>query len=264
MVGGHSHSLINTVVNGIPIVQARSSGRAIAVVDIPLPRADGGLAVASVREILVDSMKPVASLDSIIKSEVARIGPRLNERITVVPVDLPRDGQQYALGNIVADAFRWAGKTDFAIENTAGIRAPLRAGAVTYAQLFEVQPFGNTLMKVRMRGWQFREYLERIVAQNNPGIHVSGFTLSYNPRGAAGERIVAVHLPEGRTLSDAGLYTVAVNDYMLGTDAYRMADKEIPVKPLPVTDFQAVAGYLRAQPKPLAIPKDARLIQVME
>src|SRR5881296_3796488 len=33
IVSGHTHSLVNTVVNGIPIVQARSSGAGIAVVD---------------------------------------------------------------------------------------------------------------------------------------------------------------------------------------------------------------------------------------
>src|SRR2546422_5858655 len=33
IVSGHTHSLVNTVVNGIPIVQARSSGAAIALGD---------------------------------------------------------------------------------------------------------------------------------------------------------------------------------------------------------------------------------------
>src|SRR5881296_4165653 len=33
IVSGHTHSLVNTAVNGIPIVQARSSGAGIAVVD---------------------------------------------------------------------------------------------------------------------------------------------------------------------------------------------------------------------------------------
>ncbi|MBW7934801.1 MAG: 5'-nucleotidase C-terminal domain-containing protein, partial [Gemmatimonadaceae bacterium] len=36
LVSGHTHSTLNTVVNGIPVVQAKSSGRAIAVLDLPL------------------------------------------------------------------------------------------------------------------------------------------------------------------------------------------------------------------------------------
>ena len=36
IVSGHTHSLVNTRVNGIAIVQARSHGRAVGVVDVPL------------------------------------------------------------------------------------------------------------------------------------------------------------------------------------------------------------------------------------
>ncbi|MBA2688558.1 MAG: 5'-nucleotidase C-terminal domain-containing protein [Gemmatimonadaceae bacterium] len=262
MVSGHSHSLVNTVVNGIPIVQARSSGRAIAVVDIPLPRT--GELSAMLREIGVDSMRPVAGIDSIVSRAVAAIGSKLNEKITTIAVDLPRSGSQYPLGNIVADAFRWAGKADFGITNTAGVRAPLRAGPVTFAQLFEVQPFGNNLFRVQMRGFEFKEYLERILGAKSPGVHVSGFTVTYNPEGAAGSRVTSVLLPEGRTLSDAAMYTVVINDFMLGNDPYAIRDKSMPVTPIPFTDQEATIKYLRVQRQPLAIPADARIVQVIE
>lgn len=262
MVSAHSHSLVNTVVNGIPVVQARSSGRALAVVDIPLPAT--GQAVASVRELAVDSLRPLPSIDSLVGRAVASIGPRLNEKITTIPVDLPRAGSQYPLGNIVADAFRVVGKADFAIENTAGIRAPLRAGLVTFSQLFEVQPFGNYLFKVRMRGYQFREYIEHILGATNPGVHISGFTVTYNPKGEAGSRVTSILLPEGRTLSDAAVYTVVINDYMLVNDPYAIRDKSMVATPLPFTDQEAVIKYLKAQPQPLAIPADARIVQVIE
>src|SRR6185437_4868412 len=42
IVSGHTHSLVNTVVNGIPIVQARSSGAGIAVVDFVRVSGAGG------------------------------------------------------------------------------------------------------------------------------------------------------------------------------------------------------------------------------
>jgi 5'-nucleotidase len=263
MVSAHSHSLVNTVLNGIPVVQARSSGRAIDVVDIPLPRT--GQFSAEVREIAVDSMKPVPAIDSIVARAVAAVGPRLNERITTLSADLPRTLPQYPLGNIVADAFRWAGKADFAITNTAGVRAPLRAGEVTFAQLFEVQPFENNLFKVSMRGSQFREYLERILGTgSNPNVHVSGFSISYDPKAPIGSRVKEIHLPEGRTLSDAATYTVVINDFMLGNDPFSIKDKSMLVKPLPFTDQAATIGYLKSQPQPLRIPDEVRIVQVIQ
>ena len=42
IVSGHTHSLVNTAVKGIPIVQALSSGRAIGVIDLPVRGADRG------------------------------------------------------------------------------------------------------------------------------------------------------------------------------------------------------------------------------
>jgi 2',3'-cyclic-nucleotide 2'-phosphodiesterase (5'-nucleotidase family) len=150
------------------------------------------------------------------------------------------------------------------MENTAGIRAPLRAGPVTFAELFEVQPFGNYLIKVRMRGSQFRDYLEKILGQNSPGVHVAGFTVTYDPKAETGSRVKSIHLPEGRTLSDAAYYTVVINDYMLVNDPYAVRDKSMTVTPLPFSDQEAVLKYLRAQPQPLAIPEEARIVQVIE
>lgn len=263
MVSAHSHTLINTVVNGIPVVQARSSGRAIDVVDIPLPRT--GQFSAEVRELAVDTLKPVPAIDSLVARAVAGIGPKLNEKITTLSVDLPRTLPQYPLGNVVADAFRWAGKADFAITNTAGVRAPLRAGVVTFSQIFEVQPFGNNLYKVTMRGSQFRDYLERILgAGSNPNVHISGFNVTYDPKGAAGARVKDIHLPEGRTLSDAATYTIVINDFMLGNDPFAIRDKSIITTPLPFTDQEATIKYLRSQPQPLPVPTEVRIVQIIQ
>ena len=56
IVSGHSHSLLNTAVNGIPIVQARSTGRAIDVLDLPL-----GAAAAWDRDRMSASWPPTRS-----------------------------------------------------------------------------------------------------------------------------------------------------------------------------------------------------------
>jgi 5'-nucleotidase len=63
IVSGHTHSLVNVEVKGIPIVQARSSGRAIDVLDLPL--ADSRLPTRhEVRDMAVDTLKPVPATDA--------------------------------------------------------------------------------------------------------------------------------------------------------------------------------------------------------
>src|SRR4051812_2127780 len=53
IVSGHTHSLVNTVINGIPVVQARSSGRALDILDLPLGASSRLPARHEVREIAV-------------------------------------------------------------------------------------------------------------------------------------------------------------------------------------------------------------------
>ncbi len=48
-----------------------------------------------------------------------------------------------ALGNILTDAFRAAGKTEIAFMNSGGIRADLPKGSVLYENVFEILPFSN-------------------------------------------------------------------------------------------------------------------------
>src|SRR5881398_1173470 len=115
IVSGHTHSLVNTVVNGIPIVQARSSGAGIALVDFVRVSAAGALR----REVrarietpfadrihldptLVDALRlSQASVSAITDRPVARFG-----------AELRRTGGEYGLGRLIADAQRNIAKAD--------------------------------------------------------------------------------------------------------------------------------------------------------
>lgn len=260
IVSGHTHTLVDYQVNGIPIVQARSSGRAIAVIDIPLT--DGkpsGPAHEEVREAVDSAIVPDARIDSLVKSATSRVTAFVNRKVADVSATLDREGTQYPLGNLIADAQRWAGKGDIAIMNNGGIRANLRAGPATYGSLFEIQPFGNTLYSVRMTGAQLRDYLERIVARDELRDHVSGIAIGYNPELPKGKRIVSLSLPAGRTLSDGAMYTVIVNDFM-ATGGENMGPPEgATVKPLNIVDLDALVSYMKRLPSPVTAPSDARI-----
>src|SRR5437660_1038754 len=62
IVSGHTHSLVNTVVNGIPIVQARSSGAGIAVVDFVRVRGTERQVRARIETPYADQVRPDAAL----------------------------------------------------------------------------------------------------------------------------------------------------------------------------------------------------------
>ncbi len=252
IVSGHTHSLLNTAVRGVPVVQARSSGRAIAIVDLPLGP-DGtvaGHANAWVRDVKSDSLAADPEVAALVRNATAGIAARVNQTVGELRAPLLRRGDEYALGHLIADAQRAAGQADFAVMNNGGIRADVQPGPVTYGALFEVQPFGNVLYRVTVRGDALRAYFERMYdGRRAPRVHVSGITLTWDNTRPAGQRLVGARLPNGDALDDAREYRMVLSDFMLtGGDGLGLGDAARLVEPLNVQDLDALISYVRGMP----------------
>ena len=105
VVSGHSHSLVNTRLRGVPIVQARSNGGAIDVVDIAVgdssERRPGDIAGSrvlrsDVLDVLADSIAPDPQAARIAKAALDAVAPIIALPVGTVLADMKRDGSQYA------------------------------------------------------------------------------------------------------------------------------------------------------------------------
>jgi 5'-nucleotidase len=263
IVSGHSHTFINTEINGIPVVQARSSGRAIDVLDILLDSTIHVPIRHEVREIAVDSLKPDPAIDSIVRQAVARVAPIVDRHVATIPVTLARQGQQYPLGNLIADAQRRAGKGDVAIMNNGGIRTDLRAGEANYGSLFEIQPFGNTLYSLTMTGAQLRGLLEAVLGKSTVDDHVSGLTIRFDPSKPKGSRLVAVTMADGSPLSDAKTYNVIVNDFLAtGGEGYDAGKRATVSRPLNIVDLRCADRLSQDITDSITAPTEVRISPV--
>jgi 2',3'-cyclic-nucleotide 2'-phosphodiesterase (5'-nucleotidase family) len=257
IVSGHTHSLVAARVNGIPIIQARSHGRAVGVIDIPLGEGEASI---TVRDVLADSVTPDPAVDSLVKRVVAAVAAEMSRPIAQIVEPLRRSGRQYALGNLIADAQRAAGRADVAVMNNGGIRADLQAGQATYGSIFEVQPFGNTLYRVTVRGSDLRAYLERLVGRDQLNAHVSGVNVVYVPTKPSGSRISTIRMADGRAFRDDATYTLVLSNFLLGGgDGLGLAADAIKTELLNVPDIDALVSYVRAQRQPLRVSFEARL-----
>jgi 2',3'-cyclic-nucleotide 2'-phosphodiesterase (5'-nucleotidase family) len=263
IVSGHTHTLVNTEVKGIPIVQARSSGRAIDVLDLPIGSSAGLPVRHQVRELASDTIQPVPAIDSIVRRAVAGVAPLVSRHVATIPATLARQGPQYPLGNLIADAQRWAAKGDVAIMNNGGIRTELRGGDATYGSLFEIQPFGNTLYSLTMTGSQLRGLLEAMLAKNSVDDHISGLTIKYDPSRAKGSRIASVTMADGTPLADTKTYNVIVNDFLAtGGEGYNAGGRASVSKPLNIVDLDALIDYLKTLPSPIVAPTEVRIAPI--
>lgn len=186
----------------------------------------------------------------------------MSATVATITTAMNRSGDQYALGNLVADAQRWSAKADVAVMNNGGIRANLRAGTATFGDLYEVEPFGNTLFRYTLTGATLRGYIEQLVGKRI-NVHVSGVTVRYDSSRPAGARIVSLTLADGSTVTDDGRYTLAMNDFMAtSSEGTALAEKAIRVDDLKTVDVDALAAYLRSRKAPIAPPSEPRLVDV--
>ena len=166
IVSGHTHSQVNTVVNGIRIVQASSNGTRFSVVDLARISPDSVVAQVQMQPVTyADSVRADTVVGALVRRYEAEVGPKVKEVITTLPTPLTREGDEYALGNLIIDAQRAATGTQVAIMNNGGIRTELLAGPVRYEDLFRLQPFANTLVTMRLSGARLLQALENVVGQ---------------------------------------------------------------------------------------------------
>ena len=262
IVSGHTHSLIDFDIGGVPVVQAQSSGRAVAVIDLALGASEDG----GPGELLAENVYHVASgagaspeVEAIIQRADARVANLVKRPVARLASAMPRSGEDYPLGNLIADAQRWAGQADVALVNNGGIRTGLRAGTVTYGELFEVQPFGNALRRMDVSGRALRTYLEALLRDGRPRAHVSGMVIRYDPGGRSGSRLVSVTMADGTPLRDDASYTVVLNEYMAtGRDGRILGRGATKSESLGPSDTDALVAYLESRPQPVKPPVGRR------
>ena len=189
-----------------------------------------------------------ASVTDVLDTIKAENETALNRVIGTAPVEFDgvwehiRIGQTN-LGNVITDAYLLATGADIAFENAGGIRASIAAGTVTYGDVINVSPYGNYVVTKKLTGAQIKEMLEtsltiqkNCIVANDSGewdawpndsgsyLQVGGITVRFDPAQPAGERVLSVQ-KDGQELDDTKEYTVAVNNYLAGSDSYpQLAD----------------------------------------
>lgn len=129
------------------------------------------------------------------------------------------------LGNLVADAMRFAGNADVAVQNGGGIRTSVAAGDVTVGDTFNVLPFTNLVKRApSVSAEQLKGILEHSVAMASPAgavdgrfAQVAGMQVVYDTTRAAGARVLKVTLEDGTVLIDNGLVVDADTRFSLST-----------------------------------------------
>ena len=221
IIGGHVHSTIGSIqVGKTKIAKTGSIGRNVGRVDLDF--ANKKLVRMESRLIPVTNIVPDAEVSKVLDPFYELVKTKMSEVIGEATADfIKSEKTESPLADIVADAFREKGKTQIAIENIGGIRAPISKGPVTWGNVFEVVPFQNTMITLKLTGAQLKKTLERGLVPTIGMVSLSGLRVRFDLSKPVGERVVAVSLLDGAAIDDEKLYSVTTNDFVLaGGDGF--------------------------------------------
>jgi 2',3'-cyclic-nucleotide 2'-phosphodiesterase/3'-nucleotidase len=242
---GHSHSTEKQKVGNTLVGAARNEGRQVVKFDFELLEKDGVWTILESEVDIIEVKEYKASeelkeyakeyhdktLDFLVDvigvanenfapaSEIPGI-PEAQLRDTAV-IDLINDVQLKATGADVAGAALFAAGSN------------LRAGNLTYASIFEIYKYPNTLIGVEVTGAELKAYMEwsakyynsfvpgDINLSFNPSIRVynydmfQGVDYKVDVSKPAGERIVDLKF-KGELVKDTDILKLAINNYRYG------------------------------------------------
>ncbi|MBQ0153108.1 MAG: 5'-nucleotidase C-terminal domain-containing protein [Chryseobacterium sp.] len=162
-----------------------------------------------------------------------KLDKEMNQKISFAKVDLTKQADNSNLGNLLADytfdgADVWAKanlkkEVDAALINIGGIRTTIGKGDITLKNVFEVMPFENEVIIIKMKGADldglFEYYAKHKV--NNPVSHLYLETDH--------EQIVKTLL-NGKAVDRNKDYYIATSDYLaLGGDNMKFFLKGEPI-----------------------------------
>lgn len=249
---GHTHQLVDGDLNGIPVVQGSYNGRGISNITLMFSIGENGTinletvdgAVTNLTD-QIPALTDDAAVKAIIDSYYEELEPILGEVLGILENDLPHDTdtmQLSPMGQFISKSLAELGGTQIAIVNGGGIRRGFDAGEITMGLMYELLPFDNTLVTLKVTGAELKRLLEHGLYPDSfrPG-QFYGVEIWHDKDAPAGERITSIRLLDGTLVKDDGIYSVSTLDFLLtGGDNYDFSKATDVVDTyIPVRDFIA-------------------------
>lgn len=214
----------------------------------------------------VEKLQPSAKFEKRIAPYRAKLDKQLSEALVVSPIVLEKGLPESELSNLIADAAftyakAWAAEhaqapvPDFCLLNSGGIRTALPAGTLTLRHVYEVMPFENEIVLLKLTPANAKALVTYVAEKG--GAPVAGIRLKLN--GNEAESVEINGLPYG---FDREVW-VATSDFLAyGGDGMTFFTEPLAYLETKIKVRDAIIGYFKsfhAQGKPLPAVKDGRI-----
>lgn len=214
----------------------------------------------------VEKVQSDARIEKRIVPLRAELDRQLSEVVGVSPIPLEKGLPESELSDLIADAaFTYAGEwaaradrpvtVDFCLLNSGGIRTALPAGSLTLRDIYEVMPFENEIVVLKLTPANARALVNYVAGKG--GAPVAGIRMKLD-----GNQAVSTEINGVPYAFDHEVW-VATSDFLAyggdGMTFFAAPEAYLETK-IKVRD--AIAGYFKrfqAEGKPLPAVKDGRI-----
>ncbi len=219
IIGAHTHTALfkEVLVGKTRIVQAGVRGRYVG--EIKMKYSKKKKTIRNFRYQLIEtrslSLKPDSAIAAMVARQEGMIGRELDQVIGELKVDwkMPRDFAESNLGSFEADVFREYAGADIAFMNNGGLRKELSAGPIRVRDIWEINPFNNTLVMITVKGFQLLPMIRHSLHHAESFVQVSGLSYTAQKKSRKTYHIVEIKV-NGKSVDPDKDYTIVMNNYM--------------------------------------------------
>lgn len=227
IIGGHEHTLLESMAGRAPIFKMTADARELGRIDLNISKATGKVESIDWQVIPITDAEPEDAAFAPLNEKYGPLLKSLGQVIGRTDVQLDIKSAEVRthetnMANFIADVFRQATGADVALVNGGSIRADstiAKNAVLTQRDVLSMLPFNNRVVKIQISGATLRAALEWGVAsigeEAQPGRfpQVSGIRFSYDASRKSGARLTEV-LVNGKPLDDKATYTLATTSYV--------------------------------------------------
>jgi len=264
-LGGHIHRVVSRKINNTVFVESGGELGGLSKIILDFDDKTGKLNDIKTEYIFLDASKYTQDekvkqyAEKFYNKEIDRpIGTakeRIFKRNQGKDIDSP-------LGNLFADIIRQSTGADIALQNTEGIRMDIAKGDITKRAVFDVFPFSNKVVLVKVSGDFIKTLATRALRDSYSSFQYSGLGLKYTVKD--NKPVITEMLVNGQPLEGPKIYTLAVNDFNASGRAEGHMFKNLPGKTSfgDITIRDMFLDYLKANPKGIAAPPTGRVKKI--
>lgn len=267
--GAHTHKTLlrPKIVNEVIICQAGSRGQYLGILEIWFNKAEQKISRYKMRlePVFVDDIEPDPIMTQLVDSLEAPVKQKLAQVIGHLELPWLRSvrREESNIANWIADAICEAAQTDVAFMNTSGIRKDLPAGDITLRDVWEIEPFSNSITTFQVTGSELKQILETNHSESGSFLVPSGLRYVWLRDAKRGERVFSMEVG-GISVDPDSMYTVSTNNFLTEKakfeQVFGLKHETKTINPIKILVRDAMVEKIK-QEKAIHSVNDNRIIQ---